>query len=110
MLENKAVLPKVKQTLDEIRPHLEAATLRERLHVQALEAWAAGDIMRACFHWEQILTDLPLDLLALKLHHTMTLLHRPQSGHAVGGGERPGRVERRRAGIRLRAGHVRLRA
>ena len=72
MLENKAVLPKVKQTLDEIRPHLEAATLRERLHVQALEAWAAGDIMRACFHWEQILMDSPLDLLALKLHHTMT--------------------------------------
>ena len=72
MLENKAVQPKVKQTLDEIRPHLEAATLRERLHVQALEAWAAGDIMRACFHWEQILTDSPLDLLALKLHHTMT--------------------------------------
>jgi tetratricopeptide (TPR) repeat protein len=72
MLENKAILQKVKQTLDEVRPHLEAATPRERLHVQALEAWAAGDIMRACFHWEQILTDSPLDLLALKLHHTMT--------------------------------------
>ena len=72
MLENKAVLPKIKQTLDEIRPHLEAATPRERLHIQALEAWAAGDIMQACFHWEQILTEAPLDLLALKLHHTMT--------------------------------------
>jgi tetratricopeptide (TPR) repeat protein len=72
MLENKAVLPKVQQTLDDIRRCLANATTREHLHVQALEAWASGDIMRACFHWEQILTDAPLDLLALKLHHTMT--------------------------------------
>jgi tetratricopeptide (TPR) repeat protein len=72
MLENKAILPKVKQTLDDIAPHLETATTRERLHVKALEAWAAGDIMGACLHWEEILTDSPLDLLALKLHHTMT--------------------------------------
>lgn len=72
MLENKALLPRVKQTLDDIGPHLGAATRREQLHVKALEAWAAGDIMRACFHWEEVLTDSPLDLLALKLHHTMT--------------------------------------
>ena len=72
MLENRAVLPKVQQAVDESRPYLAGVTLRERLHVQALEAWAAGDIMRACFHWEQILTDAPLDLMALKLHHTMT--------------------------------------
>jgi tetratricopeptide (TPR) repeat protein len=72
MLENKAILPKVKQTLDDIRPHLEAATPREQRHVQALAAWAAGDIMQACLYWEQILTDAPLDLMALKLHHTMT--------------------------------------
>ena len=68
----QGVLPRVKQTLDEIKPHLGAATRREQLHVKALEAWAAGDIMRACFHWEEILTDAPLDLMALKLHHTMT--------------------------------------
>lgn len=72
MLENKAILPKVQQTLDQIRPNRGAATRRERLHVKALEAWAAGDIMKACFHWEEILTDYPLDLLALKLHNTMT--------------------------------------
>ncbi len=72
MLENKAILPKVGQTLDEIRPRLEAVTPRERLHVQALEAWAAGDIMQACLRWEQILTEAPLDLMALRLHHTMT--------------------------------------
>jgi tetratricopeptide (TPR) repeat protein len=72
MLENKALLPRVKQTLNDIAPHLEAATLRERLHGKALQAWAAGDIMGACLHWEEILTDSPLDLMALKLHHTMT--------------------------------------
>jgi hypothetical protein len=71
MLENRAVLPKVQQTLDGIRPNLGAITRRERLHASALEAWAAGDIMKACFHWEEILADYPLDLLALKLHHTM---------------------------------------
>jgi tetratricopeptide (TPR) repeat protein len=72
MLENKALLPRVQQTLDDIRPHLGSATRREQLHVNALEAWAAGDIMQACFRWEEVLTEYPLDLLALKLHHTMT--------------------------------------
>ena len=72
MLENKAILPKVQQTLDEIAPNLGAASRREQLHVNALEAWAAGDIMKACFHWEEILTAAPRDLLALKLHHTMS--------------------------------------
>lgn len=33
MLENKAILPKVKQTLDDVRPHLQAATPREQRHV-----------------------------------------------------------------------------
>jgi tetratricopeptide (TPR) repeat protein len=72
MLENRAILPKVQQTLEEIRPHLADITQRERLHVEALESWATGDIMRACLHWEEILTGSPLDLMALKLHHTMT--------------------------------------
>lgn len=72
MLENKAVLPKVRQALDDMRPQLDALTQRERLHVSALEAWAAGDIMKACLHWERLLTESPRDLLALKLHHTMS--------------------------------------
>ena len=48
-------LPRVAQTLDEIKPRLADATSRERLHVRALEAWAAGDIMAACASWEQVL-------------------------------------------------------
>jgi tetratricopeptide (TPR) repeat protein len=72
MLETKALLPRVTQTLDEIKPHLGGASRREQLHVHALEAWAAGDIMGACARWEELLAEFPLDLLALKLHHTMT--------------------------------------
>lgn len=72
MLENKAILPKVQETLDQARRVLDGVTRRERLHAGALEAWAAGDILRACFHWEEILTEWPRDLLALKLHHTMS--------------------------------------
>src|SRR6185312_3077753 len=72
MLETKALLPRVTQTLDEIKPHFGGASRREQLHVHALEAWAAGDIMGACARWEELLAEFPLDLLALKLHHTMT--------------------------------------
>lgn len=72
MLENKALMPRVKQTLDEIKPHMAAATRREQLHVKALEGWAMGDIMGACARWEEILAEAPHDLLALKLHHTIT--------------------------------------
>lgn len=72
MLESRAVLPKIQQVIDEIRPQLGSLTPRERLHASALEAWAARDIMQACFHWERLLTDSPRDLLALKLHHTMS--------------------------------------
>ena len=72
MLENRAILPKVQQTLEKIRSHIDAVTVREGLHVRALEAWAAGDLARACLVWEELLTEAPFDLLALKLHHTMT--------------------------------------
>lgn len=72
MLENRAILPKVHQALEQIKPHLPTVTQRERLHVEALEAWASGDLAKACLAWEALLTDAPHDLLALKLHHTMT--------------------------------------
>lgn len=87
MLENKAILPKVRQTLDEIRPNLAASTSRERGHVRALEAWTAGDIMTACAQWETVLAECPRDLMALKLHHTMSFYAgRSQVMRAVVGG------------------------
>lgn len=43
------------------------ATVRERAHVQALDAWVVGDIDRAVATWETILAEHPTDVLALRL-------------------------------------------
>jgi tetratricopeptide (TPR) repeat protein len=48
------------------------ATLRERLHVGALEAWMEGRHTDARDRWEAILRDWPLDVLALRLAQFMT--------------------------------------
>jgi len=45
------------------------ATPRERLHVAALAAWAAGDYGKTTALWDQILVDHPRDMLALRLSH-----------------------------------------
>jgi tetratricopeptide (TPR) repeat protein len=72
MLEMRSVLPKVQQTIAALEARAASLTRREQLHVKALSAWAAGDIMGACAAWEEILVDAPHDLLAMKLHHTLT--------------------------------------
>jgi len=46
-----------------------AATARERAHVDALDAWIAGDLDRTLAIWEAILCDHPTDVLALRLAH-----------------------------------------
>ena len=40
---------------------------REQHHIEALGAWIGGDLHRALEHWESILLDQPLDMLAVKL-------------------------------------------
>src|SRR5262249_31145427 len=45
------------------------ATAREQSHVEALDAWAAGDLDRTLAIWEAILADHPTDTLALRLAH-----------------------------------------
>lgn len=40
---------------------------RERHHIDALGAWLAGDMQAAVGHWESILLEHPLDMLAVKL-------------------------------------------
>lgn len=71
MLENRAVFPKIQQALDHLSSTSEKMTRREKLHVEALQAWVKGDLMAACLAWEAILNEWPKDLMALKLHHTM---------------------------------------
>ncbi|KAG8438645.1 hypothetical protein GDO86_005000 [Hymenochirus boettgeri] len=44
-------------------------TIRERLHVSAVEAFAKGKLLRAVDFWERILQSHPSDVLALKFAH-----------------------------------------
>jgi tetratricopeptide (TPR) repeat protein len=48
------------------------ANPRERLHLEALRAWAKGDLPAAIARWEAVLIDHPRDIVALKLaqYHT----------------------------------------
>jgi hypothetical protein len=39
------------------------------MHVAALAAWCEGDTRQACALWEQIVTEAPTDILALRLNH-----------------------------------------
>ena len=71
MLENRKILPRVRETLDTLRKQADSLTRRERLHIDALGAWADLDILKACRTWEELLTIAPHDILAMKLHHTM---------------------------------------
>src|SRR5262249_27938298 len=51
------------------RPLVAKATAREQSHVEALDAWSAGDLDRTLAIWETILADHPTDTLALRLAH-----------------------------------------
>jgi tetratricopeptide (TPR) repeat protein len=61
------------------RAHSAAATPRERAHIDALDAWIAGDLDRMVAVWEAILAEHPTDVLALRLAHFNNFwLGRPQ--------------------------------
>lgn len=47
----------------------EAATPRERLHIDAADHWVQGRTNRAIACWEAILAEYPTDILALRLAH-----------------------------------------
>ena len=69
MLESIVVRPKMLESVKHAREHLEGSSTRERLHADALEGLATGNINGACTNWETILATYPHDLLALKMHH-----------------------------------------
>ena len=71
MVENRKVIPKVQEIIRSLIPQVSMLSERERLHVEALAAWAECDLLKTCQVWEQLLTIAPRDILALKLHHTM---------------------------------------
>jgi tetratricopeptide (TPR) repeat protein len=47
----------------------DGATPRERHHLQALDAWIAGDVEAAITVWESILAEHPRDVVAFRLAH-----------------------------------------
>src|SRR5271166_5175045 len=59
------------------------ATARERAHVNALDAWIAGDIDRALTIWGDIVTEYSTDVLAVRLTHFNNFwLGRPEAMRA----------------------------
>jgi tetratricopeptide (TPR) repeat protein len=65
------LLPKAAESLEAARAARTArgATAREALHIDALDAWHAGDLPRAIGCFDAILLDHPTDLLAMRLAH-----------------------------------------
>ena len=66
---NQASVPRAVEAARTARTHSAGATARERAHVDALEAWIAGDLDRMIATWEAILAEHPTDVLALRLAH-----------------------------------------
>jgi hypothetical protein len=58
--------PEVLAGLAAARPAMAGASARERRHLAAAEAWAAGQALEAALLWENILTEWPTDALALR--------------------------------------------
>ena len=69
LLYKQAGVAPAAQSARTARPLVAKATARERSHVEALDAWAAGDLDRTLAIWEAILADYPTDTLALRLAH-----------------------------------------
>src|SRR5580692_5569608 len=58
--------PEVAAGLRSAEAAIGGASARERLHLAAVKAWAAGRAAEATLAWESILTDWPTDALALR--------------------------------------------
>jgi tetratricopeptide (TPR) repeat protein len=65
----EANVPRAVEAAHAARALTAKATARERAHVDALEAWIAGDLDRTLAAWEAILAAHPTDVLALRLAH-----------------------------------------
>jgi tetratricopeptide (TPR) repeat protein len=66
---NAKNLDRARAALDKAASLARRANRRERAHLEAFGAWAAGDLDAALRTWESILALHPTDLLALRLAH-----------------------------------------
>ena len=69
LLSNAGYLGAVDQRIAAAAPGAAAATPRERLHLEALQAWRRGRNDRAIAAWEAILAEHPRDITAMRLAH-----------------------------------------
>ena len=69
LMGTDAVRPAIDAELAAIEEIGVPALPRERLHVSALERWAAGDLLAAVRDWERIVVTWPHDLLAHRSLH-----------------------------------------
>lgn len=72
LLEAPIAPQKAQPFLEKAEALMHSATLREQMITQAVRAWVDGDVPGCIRHCEDILTDHPRDLVALKLgqYHT----------------------------------------
>jgi tetratricopeptide (TPR) repeat protein len=61
--------PAVTRAIGAAEAALSGASSREKRHLAAAKAWAAGEIVAATGVWEDILVDHPTDALALRFAH-----------------------------------------
>lgn len=69
MLGRRELVASAREALVTAKTHYEGALPRERLYVDALEAWLAGKPSRSIALMEEVLTRHPCDTLAMKLSH-----------------------------------------
>jgi tetratricopeptide (TPR) repeat protein len=65
----KSLLPDAQAALAAGKAASSGASIRERKHLQALEAWIDGRLSDACAAWEDILVEHPNDGLAMMAAH-----------------------------------------
>lgn len=69
LLYKQAARPVAAEAARKARGLVANATRREQMHVDALDAWVAGDLDRMFAIWEEILVAYPTDVLAFRLAH-----------------------------------------
>lgn len=61
--------PQFRQEIEDLVKMSESVNEREKRHIQAVTLWSEGRCKSAALVWEDILSDYPTDMLALKFAH-----------------------------------------
>ena len=69
LLTLPALEQKAWESAQKARKLVKVVSVRECEHLEALEAWCAGDMIECTERWGRILINCPRDILALRLAH-----------------------------------------